>query len=109
MTTPTIGALLCFMEIIDDDEADMIIRRRSCGRIVGIVVLMLAGLVALATAVGGALPLYTRLRDIEMRYLIGFASGVMISTAFFEILPEVEAFSFISSLVFLSQKRYCVD
>jgi len=44
---------------------------------------------ALATIFGGLLPLYTRLKRVGMRYLIGFASGVMISVAFFEMLPEL--------------------
>ncbi|MEE8168642.1 MAG: ZIP family metal transporter [Candidatus Hydrothermarchaeales archaeon] len=42
----------------------------------------------LATILGGLLPLYTRIGKIEMRYMLGFASGVMIATAFFEMLPE---------------------
>ena len=60
--------------------------------------IVLATLVAVTTVFGGLLPLYTRLREVEMRYLIGFASGVMISTAFFEILPEVEELTFENSL-----------
>lgn len=57
----------------------------------------LAAVVAITTLFGGLLPLYTRLREIELRYLVGFAAGVMVSTAFFEIIPEVGRFSFISS------------
>jgi zinc transporter ZupT len=37
---------------------------------------------------GGILPLYTRVRDVRTQYLVGFAAGVLISTALFEILPE---------------------
>ncbi len=53
---------------------------------------LLAAAVALATILGGFLPLYTRLKEIDFRYLIGFAAGVMLSTAFFEIIPEVKEF-----------------
>lgn len=50
---------------------------------------LLYAFVATAASVsGGLLPLYTRFRDIENNYLIGFASGVLVSTAFFEMLPE---------------------
>lgn len=44
---------------------------------------------AAATIIGGLLPLYTRIKHIELRYLIGFASGVMLSVAFFDMLPEI--------------------
>ncbi len=37
------------------------------------------------------LPLYTRVRNIRSRYLLGFAAGVMLSVAFLEILPEMVA------------------
>lgn len=59
---------------------------------------LLAAAVAMTTIVGGLLPLYTRLKEIELRYLIGFAAGVMIATAFFEILPEVEKFDSTASI-----------
>lgn len=39
---------------------------------------------------GGLLPLYTRLKEVELRYLVGFASGLMISIAFFDMLPEIK-------------------
>jgi zinc transporter ZupT len=42
----------------------------------------------LSSIVGGLLPLYTKVRDIRTQYLIGFASGVLVSTALFKILPE---------------------
>lgn len=45
---------------------------------------------AIATLTGGMLPLYTRIKNIELRYLLAFASGLMISVAFFEMLPESE-------------------
>lgn len=44
---------------------------------------------ALATLIGGLLPIYTRLREVGVRYLIGFASGFLISVAFLEMLPEI--------------------
>lgn len=45
---------------------------------------------AAATLFGGALPLYTRLRDVGMRYLLAFASGVLVATALLEMLPEAQ-------------------
>ena len=44
---------------------------------------------AASTIAGGMLPLYTRIRDIGSRYLLGFAAGVMLSVAFLEMLPEI--------------------
>jgi len=52
-----------------------------------------AAAVALATIVGGLLPLYTKLKEMDFRYLVGFAAGVMLSTAFFEIIPSVGEFN----------------
>ena len=43
-----------------------------------------------ATVAGGLLPFLPRFRKIELRYLIAFASGLMISIVFFEMLPEVD-------------------
>ncbi len=56
-----------------------------------------AAAVALATIAGGLLPLYTKLKEIEFRYLVGFAAGVMLSTAFFEIIPDVGEFNEMST------------
>ncbi|MFQ5800580.1 MAG: ZIP family metal transporter, partial [Candidatus Hydrothermarchaeales archaeon] len=42
----------------------------------------------LSSILGGLLPLYTKVKNIKNQYLIAFASGVLISTALFEILPE---------------------
>ena len=51
---------------------------------------LLFGLIsAVSTMSGGMLPLYTRIRDIGSRYLLGFAAGVMLSVAFLEMLPEM--------------------
>lgn len=46
---------------------------------------------AASTIAGGLLPLYTRIRGIGSRYLLGFAAGVMLSVAFLEMLPEMAA------------------
>jgi len=43
-----------------------------------------------ATIVGGVLPMYTRLRHIEHRYLIAFAGGAMVAIALFDLIPEME-------------------
>ena len=50
--------------------------------------LFYAFIATLSSILGGLLPLYTRAKDIKHQYLIGFASGVLISTALFEMLPE---------------------
>jgi zinc transporter ZupT len=50
--------------------------------------LLYALIAAISSIVGGLLPLYTKIKDIKTQYLIGFAAGVLISTALFEILPE---------------------
>ncbi|MEK9164904.1 MAG: ZIP family metal transporter [Chloroflexota bacterium] len=42
-----------------------------------------------ATVVGGLLPYHPTIRRIELRYLIAFSSGLMISIVFFEMLPEL--------------------
>ena len=52
-----------------------------------------AAAVALTTIAGGLLPLYTKLKEMDFRYLVGFAAGVMLSTAFFEIIPAVGNFN----------------
>jgi zinc transporter ZupT len=44
---------------------------------------------ALSTIVGGLIPIYTRVREVGTRYLIGFASGVMVSVALLAMLPEI--------------------
>ncbi|HLD85691.1 MAG TPA: ZIP family metal transporter [archaeon] len=48
----------------------------------------------IATLIGGLLHNYTRLKDIRIRYAIGFSSGILISTAIFEMLPEMRPDSF---------------
>lgn len=44
-----------------------------------------------ATLVGGALPMYTRLRLVEQRYMIAFAGGAMVAIALFDLIPEMQA------------------
>jgi len=52
--------------------------------------LTLAFASAASTLIGGMVPLLTRLRELMGdRYLLGFASGAMLSVAFLEMLPEV--------------------
>ena len=65
-------------------------------------VLALAFLSALSTVIGGLLPVYTRVRRVPTRYLLGFAAGVMVSVALLVMLPEVaeqEGASFIALAV----------
>lgn len=44
----------------------------------------------LSTVLGGFLLLYTHLKKINIRYLTAFAAGIIIATAFFEMIPEIE-------------------
>lgn len=50
--------------------------------------LVYALIASISSIVGGLLPIYTRLKNIRTNYLIGFAAGVLISAALFEMLPE---------------------
>ncbi len=50
--------------------------------------LVYAFIASLSSVVGGLLPIYTRLKHLRTNYLIGFAAGVLVSTALFEMLPE---------------------
>lgn len=50
--------------------------------------LVYALIASISSVIGGLLPIYTRLRNVRTNYLIGFAAGVLISTAVFEMLPE---------------------
>lgn len=51
-------------------------------------IILLASLAALADVIGGLYPLQTRFKGISTRYALAFASGTVISAAFFELLPE---------------------
>ena len=50
--------------------------------------LVYAFIASLSSVIGGLLPIYSRLKHIRTNYLVGFAAGVLISTAIFEMLPE---------------------
>lgn len=50
--------------------------------------LFYAFIASVSSVIGGLLPIYTGLKHIRTNYLIGFAAGVLISTALFEMLPE---------------------
>lgn len=49
--------------------------------------LVYAFIASVSSVIGGLLPIYTRLKNIRTNYLLGFAAGVLISTALFEMLP----------------------
>lgn len=49
---------------------------------------VLAVLAALGDIVGGLLPLYFKSGIYSTRYILAFASGVVVAAAFFELLPE---------------------
>jgi zinc transporter ZupT len=51
-------------------------------------IFLLSCLASIGDIGGGALPLYPRLKGISTRYILGFASGIVIAAAFFELLPE---------------------
>lgn len=44
-----------------------------------------------ATLTGGALPMYTRLRLVEQRYMVAFAGGAMVAIALFDLIPEMQS------------------
>jgi len=46
-------------------------------------------LTSIATIFGALLPFTKTFKKIELRYLLAFASGLMVSVAFFELLPEI--------------------
>lgn len=48
----------------------------------------LALIAALSDILSGLLLLHPRVNSIGTRYIVGFASGIVISTAFFELIPE---------------------
>lgn len=52
-----------------------------------------------ATLVGGALPLYTRLRLLEQRYFVGFAGGAMVAIALFDLIPEMKSHNAVGLLL----------
>ncbi len=55
----------------------------------GLIAALIVSLVtSIATLLGGLLPFTKTFSRIDIRYLIGFASGAMISIALFDMLPE---------------------
>lgn len=52
--------------------------------------ILLAIIAGLGDLIGGILPLNARFRNISTRYIIAFASGIVISAAFFELFPEAD-------------------
>jgi len=51
-----------------------------------------------ATLAGGVLPMYTRLRLVEQRYLIAFSGGAMVAIALFDLIPEMQSHNAIALL-----------
>jgi zinc transporter ZupT len=51
-------------------------------------VYLYALLATLSELAGGALPFHPRLRQLDARYVLGFAAGILVSLAFFELIPE---------------------
>lgn len=49
---------------------------------------LLTSLAAISDILGGILFLHPRIAGMDNRYILGLASGVVISTAFFELIPE---------------------
>ena len=52
--------------------------------------LLYALVTSVGTLTGGALPMYTRLRLVEQRYMIAFAGGAMVAIALFDLIPEMQ-------------------
>lgn len=52
------------------------------------IVFALAIMAALADIVGGLLPFYSKTKNLNPRYILAFASGIVVAAAFFELLPE---------------------
>lgn len=53
---------------------------------------------SVATLTGGALPMYTRLRLVEQRYMVAFAGGAMVAIALFDLIPEMQSHNAIALL-----------
>lgn len=53
--------------------------------------LLYALITSAGTIIGGILPLYTRFKLIEQRYLVGFAGGATVAIALFDLIPEMKA------------------
>ena len=51
-----------------------------------------------ATVTGGVLPMYTRLRLVEQRYLVAFAGGAMVAIALFDLIPGMQTHNAIALL-----------
>ena len=52
--------------------------------------LFYAGLAGLATILSGLLPLHPRIGERANRYMVGFASGVVVTAALVEMFPEAD-------------------
>ncbi len=53
--------------------------------LLGIIVALIT---SVSTILGGLLPFTKRIKNIDVRYLIGFSAGAMISIAIFDLLPQ---------------------
>lgn len=52
-----------------------------------------------ATLAGGVLPMYTRLRLVEQRYLVAFAGGAMVAIALYDLIPQMTAHNAVALLL----------
>lgn len=64
--------------------------------------IILAAVAGVSTLLGGALFLKTRLQDVGAHYLVAFAAGVLLSTAFFGMIPEAQGNILVVGIGFLS-------
>lgn len=51
--------------------------------------IILALITSIAAIIGGLIPLHKKIKGLDFRYLIGFASGAMVAIAFFDMIPEI--------------------
>ena len=60
--------------------------------------LLYALVTSVATLTGGVLPMYTRLRLVEQRYMVAFSGGAMVAIALFDLIPEMQSHNAIALL-----------
>ena len=73
-------------------------RARNSSHLSHMIPFLYALVTSVATLTGGALPMYTRLRLVEQRYMVAFAGGAMVAIALFDLIPEMQSHNAIALL-----------